>query len=245
MLLKKITTSICFFLVFIVLSQSQVLAEDKVIGEIINVNYKYKIAFTDLSDKELSVGDTVEVFKNAKSVTYLDVIEVTKVLAKLSPSGNHIDVNAAVNFERVSVGDKIVKIDGKNTNNLHANNSSESIDTPNNSAEPSNQLNKSEIVEQYKDLLEQNRVLANQQQVLRDQLDFVITKLDELTSLHQGLELKMQSGSSNDQELVNRENKRLIKENEELNQKIQSFEEKLKYMSNLVKEYINQYEKHK
>lgn len=52
-------------------------------AEIININYKYKIAFADLTDKDVKSGDIVNVTTSKGGQAYLKVAEAYPVMVKL------------------------------------------------------------------------------------------------------------------------------------------------------------------
>jgi hypothetical protein len=53
-------------------------------AEIININYKYKIAFTDMTENEVKVGDLVQVALPDGGLARLKVLETFPVMAKLT-----------------------------------------------------------------------------------------------------------------------------------------------------------------
>jgi len=63
-------------------------SDQTITGEIININYDYKVAFTDISQVYLRPGDIVEVVHNGQLTTYLQVLETTSVVSKLGPVAN-------------------------------------------------------------------------------------------------------------------------------------------------------------
>ena len=81
-------------------------------GEIININYQYKIAFTDLSNYSLSDGDIVEVLENNKAIDYLEVSEASDAISKLSPVQNNKNYSTK-NFSAIKIGFTIIKREKK------------------------------------------------------------------------------------------------------------------------------------
>lgn len=77
-------------------------------GEIINVNYRYKVAFTDLTRQSISQGDYVEVLNQNEVVLQLKVLEASDVLSKLGvldPTAENVD------FQNIRVGQSVRKIE--------------------------------------------------------------------------------------------------------------------------------------
>jgi len=81
-------------------------AEERVIGEIINVSYQHEIAFSDIGQEGLNVGDVLEVLQSGQRVTYLQVIEVSEALSKLGPVN---DGTYSTNFGKVQIGNVVAK----------------------------------------------------------------------------------------------------------------------------------------
>ena len=89
----------CLVLGIVVACASSVFAQSKA-GEIININYKYRIAFTDLTEADVHPGDKVNVRMSDGSSLLLEVMESYPVMAKLSvPAGISDD-----SFAKVQVG---------------------------------------------------------------------------------------------------------------------------------------------
>jgi len=96
-----------FFLLFFIFC-GPLFADDK--GQIININQSYQIAFTDLGSRVLSQGDIVKVSLNTDEFLYLQVVEASAILSKLGPSkaeGFQTNLN---DFQRMAVGNTVVKI---------------------------------------------------------------------------------------------------------------------------------------
>jgi len=94
-----------FFLLF---SCGKIFAEDS--GQIININQNYQIAFTDLGNRVLNQGDIVKVSLNTDEFLYLQVLESSAILTKLGPSkaeGFQTNLN---DFQRMAVGNEVVKV---------------------------------------------------------------------------------------------------------------------------------------
>jgi len=104
--IKKILQYSFVFLFFIVCGP--LFADDN--GQIININQNYKIAFTDLGSRFLSQGDVVKIYLNTDEFLYLQVLESSAILSKLGPSkveGFQTNLN---NFQRIAVGNEVVKV---------------------------------------------------------------------------------------------------------------------------------------
>ncbi|MBF0618939.1 MAG: hypothetical protein HQL19_02100 [Candidatus Omnitrophica bacterium] len=90
-----------FFLI-----RNQAFAENKT-GEIINVNAKYRLAFADLTEKDVQPGDKVAVrMDNGKSI-YLVVLETYPVMVKLSSSDVEGEALSEEEFSKITVGKQV------------------------------------------------------------------------------------------------------------------------------------------
>ncbi|VAX34869.1 hypothetical protein MNBD_UNCLBAC01-1539 [hydrothermal vent metagenome] len=98
------------FTVFFIPITLRISCAETISGEIINVNYKYNIAFTDLSSHYLSVGDIVEVRKGRIFVTYLEVSEASGAISKLISVKGSGKYETKVDFKIIKIGNQIVKI---------------------------------------------------------------------------------------------------------------------------------------
>jgi hypothetical protein len=113
------------------------LAEEAVVGEIININYQYEIAFTDLSDYHLQDGDIVEVRENNQFLTYLEVSSASEAISKLVPVQNEAEYKTNIPFSKVQVGSTIVKAKDKAFKVQGTYNASMGVSLPN-TTNPSN-----------------------------------------------------------------------------------------------------------
>lgn len=84
-------------------------AQEKVAGEIININHQYKIAFTDISSDYLRKGDLVEIYADQNFVSYLEVAETSSAISKLIPP-TQPGKSKGIDFSKIAVGNKVVKI---------------------------------------------------------------------------------------------------------------------------------------
>lgn len=82
-------------------------------GEIINVNYQYQIAFTDLNNTSLNVNDIVGLYKSGKLVGYLKVVDTTPVISKLVTIKNDPKYPAPKNFRDITIGTSVIKTSGE------------------------------------------------------------------------------------------------------------------------------------
>jgi len=97
-------------LALLVISPSRVLAQNK-LGEIININYKYRIAFADLTQRDVQTGDKVAV-KNSDDVTvYLEAVEVYPVMVKLSITSTPGYELSDDQFAKIAVGSHVNVVD--------------------------------------------------------------------------------------------------------------------------------------
>ncbi len=94
-------------------------------GEIINVNYKYKIAFTDLTDEQLKKGDIVGIYRDRVLVAYMEVIAPGSVISKLSWRERVGRYKNSVDFSKVNIGDSVIKLQDESVLYKHVNSDSE------------------------------------------------------------------------------------------------------------------------
>jgi len=85
-------------------------SQEKIEGEIINVNHQYRIAFTDVSSHYLRVTDIVEVYAEGNFLGYLEVAETSGIISKLIPVRQKVNFKTDINFPKVAVGNRVVKI---------------------------------------------------------------------------------------------------------------------------------------
>jgi len=90
------------FLSVIFLSAGALAQQKK--GEIINVNYKYKIAFTDLAEGDVRFGDMVSVILPEGREILLNVVEAYPVMAKLAVSADPAQSVTDDDFAKITVG---------------------------------------------------------------------------------------------------------------------------------------------
>jgi hypothetical protein len=84
-------------------------AQEKVTGEIININHQYKIAFTDISSDYLRKGDLVEIYADGNFVSYLEVSEASGAISKLIPP-TQPGKSKGADFSKIAVGNRVIKI---------------------------------------------------------------------------------------------------------------------------------------
>jgi hypothetical protein len=99
---------VCFFLCTF---STGVHAQKIAHGEIINVNHTKAIAFTDLTNSKLSMGDIVEIYNNDHFVTYLQVIETQEALSRLAfVTRDGLNTKESV-FKDITIGSVVIKVD--------------------------------------------------------------------------------------------------------------------------------------
>lgn len=99
-------SSACRFgaLFFVFLFVSAVAFAQQKKGEIINVNYKYKTAFTDLTEADVKAGDRVQVRLSDGRMVNLEVMESYPVMAKLVVPASEPGSISDEEFSKISVG---------------------------------------------------------------------------------------------------------------------------------------------
>jgi len=102
-------------------------ADDK--GQIININQNYQIAFTDLGNSALKQGDIVKVSLSADDFVFMQVLESSPILSKLGPSQVDNFRTNLKEFQSMTVGDAVVKVNETQENaDLPTTDSSQSKD---------------------------------------------------------------------------------------------------------------------
>jgi co-chaperonin GroES (HSP10) len=81
------------------------------LGEIININYKYKIAFTDLTQSEVQTGDKVAVKNSEGATVYLEAVEVYPVMVKLTVAATPGYGLSDDQFAKIVVGSPVTVVD--------------------------------------------------------------------------------------------------------------------------------------
>ncbi len=76
-------------------------------AEIININHKYRIAFTDLTEKDVKPGDVVYVMTPEGGQAQMTVLETFPVMAKLT-AAEGAGASAEAQFASISVGSQVV-----------------------------------------------------------------------------------------------------------------------------------------
>ena len=81
------------------------------IGEIINVNQEYEIAFTDLSSYHLKINDIVGIYRGNEVLTYLQVAESSSAISKLIPvNKDNEKFSTDIDFKDLYIGDQVHKV---------------------------------------------------------------------------------------------------------------------------------------
>ena len=75
-------------------------AQKIIMGEIINVNYRYMTAFSDLSRPYVQSGDIVEIYNDGVFVTYLKVSETSTAISKLIPIKRKGPYKTQIDFKK-------------------------------------------------------------------------------------------------------------------------------------------------
>jgi hypothetical protein len=99
---------VLLFLLLLSVSFSTPVRAEVKSGEIININYKYKVAFTDLTQSDLQTGDRVAVKDTEGKTVYLVAAEVYPVMVKLSVPAEQGYTLSDEQFAKIVVGSPVI-----------------------------------------------------------------------------------------------------------------------------------------
>jgi uncharacterized coiled-coil protein SlyX len=94
-----------FLAYFLMITRSAVAVEP---AEIININYKYKIAFSDLTENDIKPGELVAVIVPDGTKVYLKALETYPVMVKLTVPDDAAHALTDEQFSAISVGSQVV-----------------------------------------------------------------------------------------------------------------------------------------
>ena len=238
------TCSVVFFALFLVVfsfsSISFSYSDDPVQGEIINVNYTHQVAFTDLNNQHLNVGDIVKVYKNKNFVGYLQVVGTSDAVSKLAYVRIVEDESVSQDFNKVSVGSIVVKVPPKRFSE----------------AQPQSPMvneNKAAMVE-FKELSQDYFQLSKQLTQMIDEKTTLTSRLEEdkaelqrtnqaledLKSKNEALEKKLNELLFESQSIYQEKDK-YYQEAEFLKKQLFEVKGKLNYISELAEKNLNAY----
>jgi len=75
-------------------------------GEIININYQYLIAFTNLNKDILEVGEILSILEEGQETTIVEVIETSEIMSRLGPIQ---DDPGMTDFKKINIGNIVMK----------------------------------------------------------------------------------------------------------------------------------------
>ncbi len=104
--MKKTLFLVCCLVYGCVLFVTSLFAQQS--AEIININYKYKIAFADLTEKDVKPGDMVTVGTSNGEQVYLKVVEAYPVMVKLMIADEPEYKLTEETFSHIVVGGSVV-----------------------------------------------------------------------------------------------------------------------------------------
>jgi len=185
-------------------------------GEIINVSYDYKIAFTDLSQNQLNIGDVVEVFNGRQFTTYLQVLETSSVVSKLGSVESNISSDFHTDFDKISIGNTVIKRSDIPSQKQAADQVQKSIQTSPASAPASNKT----------------------AQELQDALE----RVDDLNKLNRELEEKIKRSDAQ-LNSVNLEKQKYDREVQRLKNKVDQLRLSLENMESIINKSTAAYDK--
>lgn len=107
--IRAFLISIAILVAGLVWVAQSVMAEDQLHAEIININYHYQVAFTDIGSERIELGDQV-VVQTSKGDVYMTVDDVTSVLARLIPSQKPGFQTSDEDFKNIVIGNPVTKI---------------------------------------------------------------------------------------------------------------------------------------
>jgi len=245
--------------ILIIFSGINIFAQEMPIGEIVNVNYQYKIAFTDLSNLELKEGDIVEIHKEGKLLTYMMVSKTSSAISKLVPIKKRGVFETKIEIDEITVGSTVRKVQleppvneikTRETREVAGNRSEvpASIRVEKNESNLSEHSKVSEGLEEQLKMLSENYSLLSESLselmkgekkvekdnvVLKDELLSAQIKIDELTLANANLrnELEENNAKLNEKALQKKQN-----HIEKLESTINLLKSKLVKMANILKE---------
>lgn len=110
---------ICLLVTFCILSMVPAAYAQNINGEIINVNVSQNVAFIDLGKDSINMGD-VFLVNTLNGDMYLDVVEVTAAVSKLTLSKNSIYKSKSVDLQSLNIGSQAKRVLTQNQSNVEA-----------------------------------------------------------------------------------------------------------------------------
>ncbi len=209
----------------------QAFAMRNVSGEIININQQYKIAFTDLSNPELHVGDIVEVRDRGKFITYLKVSEVSNVISKLVMVTQKGLYQTKAAFKDIKVGNSIKKVEHfeKNHSDLQKREIDKKADL---------KADTQKLSESYTTLFNNLAELTNEKKSLEIKYEALEKKIKKVEKSLQDIEIK-KSMLEEENKVLKASLKKIQNNNEHkqiksLKQTIETLKKKLERMAQLI-----------
>ncbi len=247
--LKKLILSLVILTALLTCNQKISIAQSQANGEIININYQYKIAFTDLSDFHLDSGDIVEIYDGLNLLTHLKVSETTSVLSKLIAIDNG-QFKTEIPFTDIKIGNRVVKSSSGTTINT-APMPSNTTQLP--SSEPAKPANYgtyssgSDLQQKYDRLNENYIILSNnlakmlteknlsdnENSQLKQELEAAIIRIKELEENNSAIQKSLEEAT------VSGEKATCYKNVKKLEQTINTLKIKLQNMAKMVEGNIN------
>ncbi|MBU0469827.1 MAG: hypothetical protein KKD07_04670 [Candidatus Omnitrophica bacterium] len=198
-----------FTAVFLLIASKASYANDQISGEIININYKYKIAFTDLSNLHLQNRDIVEITKDGNHITYLEVLESSGAISKLVPYKRKREFFTGEDFQKVKIGNEVTKVSSADDRfDTSFIDSADNIDDDQVNSEDTVSENigiKTPLTNREGTLNDQFKKLSENYVALSNQLAELINEKNTVAAKYKILEQQL--------EIVNQENQSLLETN--------------------------------
>ena len=91
---------------YIVMAPGTTFSQQNFVGEIINVNYGYEIAFTDLGNRYLKEGDIVKIYQGGEFIGHMTVVSSSSVISKLGSTSTESNYTQ-IDFNVIKVGNVV------------------------------------------------------------------------------------------------------------------------------------------
>jgi hypothetical protein len=207
------------FLTMLLGASSLLFADEKVVGEVINVSIEHKVVFADVGNNDIKVSEILKVAVDGGKSVYLEVTEASSVLTKLTvPTKIKVPRDNA-DFNLIKIGDKLLKLDENPAAAASPNSSSANLED-----KPADNLLQDNIrlSNRVEKLNTENQSLKDKQTQMEKEMTDLKVKLD---TINQGA-----VSLSSDGDIISQQ------ETRELKAKMQVIKQKLERMKGLIQD---------